>query len=66
MPRVFFTATSNSKTCSSDVVKADQTAREAELRRLRAVVDQADKQFQLEHDAGALLDRYGAKGGAAS
>ncbi len=51
---------------SSDVVKADQTAREAELRRLRAVVDQADKQFQLEHDAGALLDRYGAKGGAAS
>ena len=45
---------------SADVVKAEQTYQEAELRHLRAVVDQATKQFTLEHDAGALLDRYGS------
>lgn len=45
---------------SADVVRADQTQREAELRRLRAIVSRAGTQFKLEHDAGALLDRYGA------
>jgi outer membrane protein len=46
-------------TTSSDVVKAEQTLREAELRKLRAQVDAAESQYQLEHATGALLDRFG-------
>jgi len=44
---------------STDVVKAEQTAREAQLRALRAVVDRVTSRFQLEHAAGVLLDRFG-------
>jgi outer membrane protein TolC len=47
-------------TTSSDVVKAEQTAREAELRRLRAVVSQITSALQLQHAMGALLDKYAA------
>jgi outer membrane protein TolC len=47
-------------TTSSDVVKAEQTAREAELRRLRAVVSQISSQLQLQHATGVLLDKYAA------
>ncbi|WP_437604998.1 TolC family protein [Sorangium sp. So ce834] len=43
---------------SADVVKAEQTLREAELRKLRAVVTALTSRFQLEHAAGALLDRF--------
>jgi outer membrane protein TolC len=45
-------------TTSRDVVSAEQTSREAELRRLRAVVSQASTRLSLEHTAGVLLDRY--------
>jgi outer membrane protein len=45
-------------TTSRDVVSAEQTLREAELRRLRAVVDQASARFELEHTAGTLLDHF--------
>jgi outer membrane protein len=45
-------------TTSRDVVTAEQTLREAELRRLRAVVDQASARFELEHTAGTLLDHF--------
>ncbi|HWO12374.1 MAG TPA: TolC family protein, partial [Polyangiaceae bacterium] len=47
-------------TTSRDVVSAEQTSREAELRRLRAIVSQASTRLSLEHSAGILLDRYGA------
>ncbi|HTN91595.1 MAG TPA: TolC family protein, partial [Sorangium sp.] len=43
---------------SSDVVQAEQTLREAELRRLRAAVTELTSRFQLEHATGALLDRF--------
>jgi outer membrane protein TolC len=45
-------------TTSRDVVNAEQTSREAELRRLRAIVSQASTRLSLEHSAGILLDRY--------
>lgn len=45
-------------TTSRDVVSAEQTSREAELRRLRAIVSQASTRLSLEHSAGILLDRY--------
>jgi outer membrane protein TolC len=45
-------------TTSADVVKAEQTEREAELRQRRAVVNQATSRFELEHATGALLDRF--------
>lgn len=45
-------------TTSSEVVKAEQTRREAELRKLRAVVSQLSSRFQLEHAMGSLLDRF--------
>ncbi|MGK4003811.1 TolC family protein [Sorangium sp. So ce1036] len=43
---------------SADVVKAEQTLREAELRKLRAAVSELTSRFQLEHAAGALLERF--------
>ncbi|WP_437573344.1 TolC family protein [Sorangium sp. So ce887] len=43
---------------SADVVKAEQTLREAELRKLRAVVTALTSRFQLDHTTGALLDRF--------
>ena len=52
-------------TTSRDVVSAEQTLREAELRRLRAVVDQASLRLSLEHTAGLLLDRFAQSFGAA-
>ncbi|MFO0555746.1 MAG: TolC family protein [Polyangiaceae bacterium] len=57
---------------SADVVKAEQDAREAELRRLRAIVDRASTTFALENAAGTLLARFsevlaqGAGSGAGS
>ncbi len=45
---------------STDVVKAEQTARESELRKLRAIVDRATTRFELEHAAGTLIDRFAA------
>lgn len=45
-------------TTPSEVVKAEQTAREAELRRLRAVVSRLTSQYELEHASGALLGRF--------
>jgi outer membrane protein TolC len=53
-------------TTSRDVVTAEQTLREAELRRLRAVVDQASTRLSLEHTAGMLLDRFAQSFGGAS
>lgn len=50
-------------TTSRDVVSAEQTSREAELRRLRAVVSQAAAHLELEHTAGTLLDRVAASTG---
>jgi outer membrane protein len=44
----------------TDVVKAEQSAREAELKRLRAVVSRATTQLSFEHSSGALLDRFGS------
>ena len=44
----------------TDVVKAEQNAREAELKRLRAVVSRATTQLSFEHSSGALLDRFGS------
>jgi outer membrane protein TolC len=51
---------------STDVVKAEQTAREAQLRQLRAVVDRVTNRFQLENAAGTLLDRFGGVVGGKS
>lgn len=45
-------------TTARDVVNAEQTAREAELRRLQAQVAQLSTHFQLEHAAGTLLARF--------
>jgi outer membrane protein len=45
-------------TTPSEVVKAEQTARESELRRLRAVVSKLTSQYELEHASGALLGRF--------
>jgi outer membrane protein len=53
-------------TTSRDVVSAEQTSREAELRRLRAVVNQASARLELEHTAGTLLDRFAASIGRSS
>jgi outer membrane protein len=53
-------------TTSRDVVSAEQLAREAELRRLRAVVSRASARFELEHTAGTLLDRFAAATGRSS
>jgi outer membrane protein TolC len=53
-------------TTSRDVVSAEQTSREAELRRLRAVVSEAAALFELEHTAGTLLDRFDASTGRSS
>jgi outer membrane protein len=53
-------------TTSRDVVSAEQTSREAELRRLRAVVSQASARFELEHTAGTLLERFAASTGRSS
>lgn len=53
-------------TTSRDVVSAEQTSREAELRRLRAIVSEAGARFELEHTAGTLLDRFAASTGRPS
>jgi outer membrane protein len=45
-------------TTSADVVRAEQTAREAELRKLRASVSQATSQLSLEHATGELLEKF--------
>lgn len=47
-------------TTSQNVVTAEQTLREAELRRLRALVSQLSTRFELEHSTGKLLDRFAA------
>lgn len=47
-------------TTARDVVSAEQTSRETELRRLRALVTQASARLALEHDAGTLLQRFAA------
>jgi outer membrane protein TolC len=43
---------------STDVVQAEQAVREAELRRLRAVVSQATAWFQQKQQTGVLLDQF--------
>jgi outer membrane protein len=45
-------------TTAQNVVTAEQTSREAELRRLRALVSQASARFELEHTTGKLLARF--------
>ncbi len=45
-------------TTAQNVVTAEQTRREAELRRLRALVSQVSTRFELEHATGALLGRF--------
>lgn len=45
-------------TTSQNVVTAEQTSREAELRRLQALVNQASTRFELEHTTGQLLERF--------
>jgi outer membrane protein len=45
-------------TTAQNVVTAEQTSREAELRRLQALVGQASARFELEHTTGTLLDRF--------
>jgi outer membrane protein TolC len=47
-------------TTTSEVVKAQQTARESELRRLRAIVSQALSRLRMDERAGLLLARYAA------
>lgn len=47
-------------TTSQNVVTAEQTSREAELRRLQALVNQASARFELEHTTGHLLERFAA------
>lgn len=42
-----------------DVVRAEQTLREAELRKLRAQVDEVTNHYRLEHATGVLLERFG-------
>ena len=48
----------------SVLVEAQQDAREAELRRLRALVDAMVAVRDLEHTAGVLLDRFSLRGSA--
>lgn len=50
----------------TDVVKAEQSAREAQLRHLRAVVSRATSELDFEHTTGELLGRYASvfSGGA--
>ena len=45
-------------TTSADLLQAQQTAREAALRRLRVLVDATVAAQGLAHEAGALLDRF--------
>jgi outer membrane protein len=45
-------------TTAQNVVTAEQTRREAELRRLRALVSQVSMRFELEHTTGSLLTRF--------
>jgi outer membrane protein len=45
-------------TTSAQVVLAEQSRREAELRRLRAIVNQATTWFRQEQQVGSLLDRF--------
>jgi outer membrane protein TolC len=45
-------------TTPQNVVSAEQTLREAELRRLRALVNQLSARFELEHTTGTLLERF--------
>lgn len=45
---------------AADVVKAEETVREAELRLLRARVSSVTSAYQLEHTTGSLLDGVGA------
>jgi outer membrane protein len=47
-------------TSAQNVVTAEQTSREAELRRLQALVNQASARFELEHTAGQLLAQFAA------
>jgi outer membrane protein len=47
-------------TTAQNVVSAEQTARESELRRLQALVNQASVRFELEHTTGKLLERLAA------
>lgn len=42
----------------TDVVKAEQSAREARLRHLRAIVSRATAELDFEHTTGALLGRH--------
>lgn len=48
-------------TTPEEVVRAQQTHREAELRRLRAIVDHVIAQLALEHRTARLLPRYASK-----
>ncbi|MBO6938657.1 MAG: TolC family protein [Deltaproteobacteria bacterium] len=48
----------------SDLVEAQQSAREAELRRLRALVDAVVAARELEHTTGTLLDRFSLRAAA--
>lgn len=45
-------------TTTPDLLEAQQDAREAELRRLQALVDATSARHRLEHEAGVLLDRF--------
>lgn len=45
-------------TTSFDVLRAQQTERETELRGLRAIVDAVSASLRLEHAAGTLLERF--------
>jgi len=51
-------------TTAQNVVTAEQTRREAELRRLRALVSQVSTRFELEHATGSLLQRFAESFGA--
>lgn len=44
---------------SSDVVKAEQSAREAELRALKAQIARVGAELDLSHQAGLLIERVG-------
>lgn len=53
-------------TTPSNLVDAQQAARESALRRLRALVDVVTASLRLDHAAGRLLDRFHAAPGARS
>ena len=53
-------------TTATEVIQAQQAHREAELARLRAVVDQVSASLALDHVTGALLTRYAALAGSGS